>query len=98
MAYNDIMEYLEEALSDDPAEQMWRFKDIIAHEGHLSLRTQVTRDLSTMFLLYGKTDHACMSPSILLVPTTQSYAPNMLSAMDYSMHRVGNIFEPSRKL
>ena len=32
MAYNDIMEYLEEALSDDSNEQMWRFKDIIAHE------------------------------------------------------------------
>ena len=35
MAYNDIMEYLEETLSDDSNEQMWRFKDIIAHEGPL---------------------------------------------------------------
>jgi hypothetical protein len=35
VAYNDILDYLEEALEDDSPERMWRFKDIIAHEGPL---------------------------------------------------------------
>ena len=35
IAYNDILEYLEESLLDDPEEQVWKFKDIITHEGPL---------------------------------------------------------------
>ena len=33
--YNDILEYLEESLLENPEEQVWKFKDIIAHEGPL---------------------------------------------------------------
>jgi Reverse transcriptase (RNA-dependent DNA polymerase) len=36
VAYNDIINYLEEQMSDDSSEQLWKFKDIIAHEGPLS--------------------------------------------------------------
>ena len=35
IAYNDILEYLEESLLEDPEKQVWKFKDIIAHEGPL---------------------------------------------------------------
>ena len=35
IAYNDILDFLEETMSDDPAEQVWNFKDIVAHEGPL---------------------------------------------------------------
>ena len=38
VAYNDILEYLEESLLEDPEEQVWKFKDIIAHEGPLKPR------------------------------------------------------------
>jgi hypothetical protein len=36
VTYNDIINYLEEQMSDDSSEQLWKFKDIIAHEGPLS--------------------------------------------------------------
>ena len=35
IVYNDILENLEESLLDNPDEQVWKFKDIIAHEGPL---------------------------------------------------------------
>ena len=35
VAYNDILEYLEESLLEDPKEEVWKFKDIIAHKGPL---------------------------------------------------------------
>ena len=35
IAYNDILNYLEEEMSD-PAQKVWKFKEIIAHEGPLS--------------------------------------------------------------
>ena len=35
IAYNDILDYLEEEMSE-PAEQLWQFKDIVAHEGPLT--------------------------------------------------------------
>ena len=36
VAYNDLMDYLEEQMSDETnADLMWNFKDIVAHEGPL---------------------------------------------------------------
>ena len=34
VAYNDILDYLERAMSD-PSDIHWTFKDILAHEGPL---------------------------------------------------------------
>ena len=45
VAYNNILDYLEEALSDDPTEQMWRFMHT---KVLLSPRIRVSRDLSTL--------------------------------------------------
>jgi hypothetical protein len=36
VAYNDILSYLEETMSNDNTQPTWRFKDIIAHEGPLT--------------------------------------------------------------
>ena len=35
VAYNDILQYLEDEMTD-PADKLWHFKDIIAHEGPLT--------------------------------------------------------------
>ena len=44
VAYNDILEYLEEALLDDSTEQLWKFKYITAPKDHLSLLIHAIRD------------------------------------------------------
>ena len=36
VAYNNILCYLEETMSDDSSQPVWKFKDIIAHEGPLT--------------------------------------------------------------
>ena len=51
VAYNDILEYLEETLLDDPNQQVWRFKDIVAHEGPLKPTDQSYKGLQYNILI-----------------------------------------------
>ena len=63
MSYNQLMDYIQKGTdAEEDPDSLFKFRDIAAHQGHLSQLTLTTRGANTMLWLNGSLGRSLMSP------------------------------------
>ena len=63
MSYNQLMDYIQKGTdAEEDPDSLFKFRDIVAHQAHLSQLTLTTRGANTMLWLNGSLGRSLMSP------------------------------------
>ena len=83
MAYNDILDYLEETMENDSTDAMWKFRDIVAHEGPLKPTDPSNNGSPYNVLVVWEDQCVHTNPYMTLEPIAQLSAQHTVNETDY---------------